>query len=276
MARLRSIAPESFSPRDHLSPAGLGSILRDQKLFSFTNRAHVLLGLTHTPAQSVSKSPVRSIASSPVESTFLDAEELDEFKEEDVWAAETRSWQEVPKGKELGKSDLSLGLSDIAKRVNDLELLRPSRRRIDKGPGLTDALANGGAMGLSPLSRMAEIAQASNHQTPARLSTASRAIPQFGAVNDYRRYAEHQSAPVNVPDWSKILGSEMASKPNGIVDEDGDEDDERLPPHELVAKDYARSQRTTFSVCEGQGRTLKGRDLSRVRNAVWSQIGFAD
>ena len=57
---------------------------------------------------------------------------------------------------------------------------------------------------------------------------------------------------------------------------DDDDDDERLPPHELVAREYARSQRTTFSVCEGQGRTLKGRDLSRVRNAVWSQMGFAD
>lgn len=58
--------------------------------------------------------------------------------------------------------------------------------------------------------------------------------------------------------------------------DDKDEDDERLPPHELLAREYARSQRTTFSVCEGLGRTLKGRDMSRVRNAVWSQMGFAD
>lgn len=58
--------------------------------------------------------------------------------------------------------------------------------------------------------------------------------------------------------------------------DDKDEDDERLPPHELLAREYARSHRTTFSVCEGLGRTLKGRDLSRVRNAVWSQMGFAD
>ena len=65
-------------------------------------------------------------------------------------------------------------------------------------------------------------------------------------------------------------------------DEDEEEEDEdevhneRLPPHELLAQEYARSQRTSFSVCEGLGRTLKGRDLSRVRNAVWSQMGFAD
>ncbi|CAA6662444.1 unnamed protein product [Spirodela intermedia] len=32
----------------------------------------------------------------------------------------------------------------------------------------------------------------------------------------------------------------------------------------------------SFSVHEGVGRTLKGRDLSRVRNAVWQQTGFQD
>jgi hypothetical protein len=77
----------------------------------------------------------------------------------------------------------------------------------------------------------------------------------------------------------KSRGRKTASVMNGDSDdekEDDDDEDERLPPHELVAREYARSQRTTFSVCEGQGRTLKGRDLSRVRNAVWSQMGFAD
>uniref|UniRef100_A0A7N0U724 Uncharacterized protein n=1 Tax=Kalanchoe fedtschenkoi TaxID=63787 RepID=A0A7N0U724_KALFE len=46
-----------------------------------------------------------------------------------------------------------------------------------------------------------------------------------------------------------------------------------LPPHEVVA---ARSQTMTFSVFEGVGRTLKGRDLRRVRNAVFQQTGFLD
>ena len=45
-----------------------------------------------------------------------------------------------------------------------------------------------------------------------------------------------------------------------------------IPPHEIVA----RSQSMTFSVCEGAGRTLKGMDLRRVRNAVWSRTGFVD
>ena len=59
-------------------------------------------------------------------------------------------------------------------------------------------------------------------------------------------------------------------------EDDDDDGNERLPPHELLAREYSQSQRITFSVCEGVGRTLKGRDLSRVRNAVWSHLGFAD
>ncbi|KAF6145384.1 hypothetical protein GIB67_036895 [Kingdonia uniflora] len=37
-----------------------------------------------------------------------------------------------------------------------------------------------------------------------------------------------------------------------------------LPPHENVAK----------SMFEGVGRTLKGRDLRQVRNAIWHKTGM--
>ncbi|KAG4948773.1 hypothetical protein JHK82_041957 [Glycine max] len=75
------------------------------------------------------------------------------------------------------------------------------------------------------------------------------------------------SAPVNVPDWSKILRVDSVES---INDEDGDES-EMMPPHEYLA----RSQKMVAnSVFEGVGRTLKGRDLSRVRDAVWNQTGF--
>ncbi|KAJ1409209.1 Senescence regulator S40 [Sesbania bispinosa] len=62
--------------------------------------------------------------------------------------------------------------------------------------------------------------------------------------------------------------------------DDEDEDDEvhsgdgdggdRVPPHEFLA----RTRIASFSVHEGIGRTLKGRDLSRVRNAIWGQNRF--
>lgn len=79
-----------------------------------------------------------------------------------------------------------------------------------------------------------------------------------------------RSLPVNVPDWSKILGGECMRRAAGVdVDEEGND---RMPPHEYLA----RTRGASFSVHEGEGRTLKGRDLSRVRNAIWKQIGFED
>lgn len=55
-----------------------------------------------------------------------------------------------------------------------------------------------------------------------------------------------------------------------------EEEGEMLPPHEIVAKSLAQSPMLACSVLEGVGRTLKGRDLRQVRNAVWRQTGFLD
>ncbi|XP_015883759.3 protein S40-5 [Ziziphus jujuba] len=83
------------------------------------------------------------------------------------------------------------------------------------------------------------------------------------------------SAPVNVPDWSKILRVESVESLHELDDGWDDHDSEMVPPHEYLAREYARSGKAAAtSVFEGVGRTLKGRDLSRVRDAVWSQTGF--
>ncbi|KAF5960170.1 hypothetical protein HYC85_001379 [Camellia sinensis] len=70
-----------------------------------------------------------------------------------------------------------------------------------------------------------------------------------------------QSAPVNVPIWPKKVGVTNLRR----LDEVSEEEEEMVPPHVMVA----RSHVMTFSVFEGVGRTLKGRDLRRVRNAVF-------
>ncbi|KAI6685332.1 hypothetical protein NL676_031245 [Syzygium grande] len=89
----------------------------------------------------------------------------------------------------------------------------------------------------------------------------------------------HQSAPVNVP----VLMARRQREFVEVEDENGDGDDEKdfdgeemLPPHEIVARRLSRSQSVACSVLEGAGRTLKGRDLHRVRNTVWRQTGFLD
>lgn len=91
------------------------------------------------------------------------------------------------------------------------------------------------------------------------------------------------SLPVNIPDWSEILKEgykeqrKLESGEDGGGDFDGADDDNdggygRVPPHEYLA----RMRGASFSVHEGIGRTLKGRDLRRVRNAIWEKVGFED
>ncbi|GLU11812.1 hypothetical protein SLE2022_285330 [Rubroshorea leprosula] len=89
------------------------------------------------------------------------------------------------------------------------------------------------------------------------------------------------SLPVNIPDWSKILRGEYRDNrrrwegdDNDDVEGDdwNDQGDGRVPPHEFLA----RTRIASFSVHEGIGRTLKGRDLTMVRNAILEKTGFLD
>ncbi|KAL7213523.1 hypothetical protein ACSBR2_016117 [Camellia fascicularis] len=77
------------------------------------------------------------------------------------------------------------------------------------------------------------------------------------------------SAPMNVPDWSKIYRVDSVES---MHDSDDDHEFEMVPPHEYLAREHRPT--AANSVFVGVGRTLKGRDLSRVRDAVWSQTGF--
>jgi Senescence regulator len=84
------------------------------------------------------------------------------------------------------------------------------------------------------------------------------------------------SLPVNIPDWSKILG-EAHQGHSTFVDKYKFWDDEvdragsLIPPHEFLSMNRTIP---ASSVQEGIGRTLKGRDLRRVRDAVWERTGF--
>lgn len=150
----------------------------------------------------------------------------------------------------------------------------------------------------------------SSVSVPRRLPTASRIlIPKASSYNygsgssysssnnTHEAKIVQQSAPVHIPNWSKAYGqktnkgSQNSSWHNDCDDADddevgnGDDEDEeeeeddydsREPPHEFIARRLARSQISSFSVFEGAGRTLKGRDLSKVRNAVLSKTGFLE
>ncbi|XP_038898769.1 uncharacterized protein LOC120086282 [Benincasa hispida] len=125
------------------------------------------------------------------------------------------------------------------------------------------------------------------------LPSASRMIPRPNG-GGYTQIVP-RSAPRSIPQWFKREGSRnprtvgLEQDDEDGVDGDGgdgsdsaeeDEEEEgfdnRVPPHELIAKRLARAQISSFSVFEGVGRTLKGRDLSKVRNAVLNKTGFLE
>ncbi|VVA90419.1 unnamed protein product [Arabis nemorensis] len=102
--------------------------------------------------------------------------------------------------------------------------------------------------------------------------------PRGGSISEKFSETSASSLPVNVPDWSKILGEESRRRQNSNEEEvEGEEiacgeGTRRVPPHELLA----RRRMASFSVHEGAGRTLKGRDLSRVRNTIFKIRGIED
>lgn len=74
-----------------------------------------------------------------------------------------------------------------------------------------------------------------------------------------------------MPVWQKKNGPVGGLERFDEVEADELENEEMVPPHMMVAQSHV-----TFSVFEGVGRTLKGRDLRRVRNAVFQRTGFID
>lgn len=108
--------------------------------------------------------------------------------------------------------------------------------------------------------------------------------------------AFHQaSTPVKIPGWYNMKNSNKGSKRvdddgedvmnNGDGyfveneeddDDDGEDEETMVPPHEYMAKKMARTRSASHSMCEGVGRTLKGRDLCKLRNAILTQTGFLE
>ncbi|KAG6756185.1 hypothetical protein POTOM_039610 [Populus tomentosa] len=75
------------------------------------------------------------------------------------------------------------------------------------------------------------------------------------------------SVPVSIPN------REFQLSDNDDFEEDyGGED--LVPPHIIVERRVPGKM--AFSVCTGNGRTLKGRDLSEVRNSILRMTGFLE
>ncbi|EEF40157.1 uncharacterized protein LOC8267212 [Ricinus communis] len=73
------------------------------------------------------------------------------------------------------------------------------------------------------------------------------------------------SGPVNIPSNMFQL----------TTDTDDQFDDELVPPHVIIGR-RIEGKLMAFSLCSGNGRTLKGRDLSQVRNSILRLTGFLE
>ncbi|XP_030447773.1 protein S40-4-like [Syzygium oleosum] len=149
------------------------------------------------------------------------------------------------------------------------------------------------------LRRPVRTSDSSSSSSSSSKRSSAAASKRGSDPGDRRGSAPSSSLPVNIPDWSKILRGEYREnrRRDSLGDSYYSDDDEdaacggwggggrgggvgedgaaRVPPHEFLARQMART-RIASSVHEGIGRTLKGRDLSRVRNAIWEKTGFED
>uniref|UniRef100_A0A5K0VMB9 Senescence regulator S40 n=2 Tax=Nymphaea colorata TaxID=210225 RepID=A0A5K0VMB9_9MAGN len=180
----------------------------------------------------------------------------------------------------VGSGDGELAEDEVWSIIDETAAFKEEKKRMN-------AVAGGGGTS-SGRNRRWPIASSDGHRQVGGLSlafqeavagggnpsTAAMIIQQFRQVEDGPAGAARHSAPVNVPDWSKILRD---PSPGSLAENEVsplEEEREWVPPHEYLARESARQRGSATSVLEGAGRTLKGRDMSRVRNAVWSQTGF--
>ncbi|XP_055805250.1 protein S40-7-like [Solanum dulcamara] len=124
---------------------------------------------------------------------------------------------------------------------------------------------------------------------------SSRVILPRGKSNSSNKFMLHKSSsPVKIPEWSKNNNNKKLRIVSRITDDDGssssslsycgnvevggeeDYGDGMVPPHEYIARRVARNQIASFSMMEGVGRTLKGRDMCKLRNAILTKTGFLE
>lgn len=88
-----------------------------------------------------------------------------------------------------------------------------------------------------------------------------------------KKKKKKSSAPVSIPE-SIFQFPDSDDFEEDDYDDDDNGNGEFVPPHVILGRRIAGKM--AFSVCTGNGRTLKGRDLSQVRNSILKLTGFLE
>ncbi|KAF9672505.1 hypothetical protein SADUNF_Sadunf11G0049300 [Salix dunnii] len=100
-----------------------------------------------------------------------------------------------------------------------------------------------------------------NYQEMGVLSSNNKKVKK-------KKQKQSSSVPVIIPSRVYKLSD------NDDFEEDDAGEEGLVPPHVIVERRIAGKM--AFSVCTGNGRTLKGRDLSEVRNSILRMTGFLE
>ncbi|KAE8817622.1 hypothetical protein D1007_04725 [Hordeum vulgare] len=103
----------------------------------------------------------------------------------------------------------------------------------------------------------------------------SSAIKPPGQTDAARRPACSSSAPMGIPVMIRPAATMYQGSWARRYHSDDGTASTFVAPHEMVARRRCASEEER-SVCVGQGRTLKGRDLRSVRTAVLRMTGFLE
>ncbi|KAJ9563289.1 hypothetical protein OSB04_008449 [Centaurea solstitialis] len=94
--------------------------------------------------------------------------------------------------------------------------------------------------------------------------------------SDKKKQKKKGSVPMSIPE--EFSGSSWIRQYLQAHSKEDDDDDEKggemVPPHVIVDRRIAG--KAAFSLCSGNGRTLKGRDLSEVRDSILRMTGFLE
>ncbi|KAI3719126.1 hypothetical protein L6452_20019 [Arctium lappa] len=98
--------------------------------------------------------------------------------------------------------------------------------------------------------------------------------PKVGKRKSDKKKQKKSSVPVRIPE--EFAGSSWIRQylQAHSKDDDDAKEEEVVPPHVIV--DRRITGKVAFSLCSGNGRTLKGRDLREVRDSILRMTGFLE